>query len=78
MLKAHDVPSVLLEVGYLSSDRDLATLTAPLWRDKATGVVARSIEAFFRVRGTDGQARSAVGADPFGALAAPGSAAPPR
>ena len=78
VLKAHDVPSVLLEVGYLSSDRDLATLTAPLWRDKATGVVARSIEAFFRVRGTDGQARSAVGADPFGALAAPGSAAPPR
>ena len=78
VLKAHDVPSVLLEVGYLSSDRDLATLTAPVWRDKATGVVARSIEAFFRGRGTDGQARNAVGADPFGALAAPGSAAPPR
>jgi succinyl-diaminopimelate desuccinylase len=35
----------LLEVGYLSSDRDLAMLTAPAWREKATTVVARAIEA---------------------------------
>ncbi len=69
VLKAHDVPSVLLEVGYLSSDSDLAELTAPDWREKATAVVARAVEGFFRARGSENPARTATGADPFGGLA---------
>ena len=50
VLKAPDVPSVLLELGYLSSERDLSNLVSAEWRDKATGTVARAIEAFFRAR----------------------------
>ena len=68
VLRAPDVPSVLLELGYLSSDRDLSSLTAPLWRDKATAAMARAIEGFFRARGLEDPARTAAGGDPFGAL----------
>lgn len=78
VLRAHDVPSVLLEVGYLSSDRDLAMLTAPAWREKATTVVARAIEGFFRSRGAQDPAQTAAGAEPFGALTPPRAVSAPR
>ena len=32
MLKSPDIPSVLIELGFLSSARDLARLTDPDWR----------------------------------------------
>lgn len=32
VLKAADIPSVLIEVGFMSSDRDLANLRDPVWR----------------------------------------------
>jgi N-acetylmuramoyl-L-alanine amidase len=47
VLKAPDVPSVLLELGYLSNDADAADLSSPEWRQKAAAQVARAIEAFF-------------------------------
>ena len=47
VLQAPDVPSVLLELGYLSSDRDAKMLTSFEWRDKATASVASAIDAFF-------------------------------
>jgi N-acetylmuramoyl-L-alanine amidase len=72
VLKAHDVPSVLLELGYLSSERDLATLTTPQWREKAANVVARAVEGFFRSRNVGESARTTAEGDPFGALTAPG------
>lgn len=50
VLKAPDVPSVLLELGYFSSTRDVANLTAPEWRQKAADSVARSIDEFFRAQ----------------------------
>jgi len=78
VLKAHDVPSVLLEVGYLSSERDLATITAPDWRERATAVVARAIEGFFRGRGPEGPARTAAEGDPFGLLAPVKSSSSPH
>lgn len=34
VLKSPDVPSVLLELGFLSSDRDLKRLTDPVWRGR--------------------------------------------
>ena len=71
VLRAHDVPSVLLELGYLSSERDLATLTAPQWREKAANGVARAIEGFFHSRSAGESAKTASEVDPFGALAAP-------
>lgn len=50
VLKAPDVPSVLLELGYLSSKSDLASLTSPQWREKATELVAKAVEGFFKDR----------------------------
>ena len=32
MLKSPDIPSVLLELGFMSSPRDLANLADPSWR----------------------------------------------
>ena len=77
VLKAHDVPSVLLELGYLSSDRDLAILTTPQWREKAAAVVARAVEGFFQSRGGAESARTSPAGAPFGALASP-RAGPPE
>jgi len=50
VLKAPDVPSVLLELGYLSSEQDAAELTAPQWREKAAAQAARAIDDFFKDR----------------------------
>ena len=68
VLKAPDVPSILLELGYLSSDRDLTSLVSPEWREKATGTVARAMVAFFRERERKEPAqKSADGATTTGA-----------
>ena len=50
VLQAPDVPSVLLELGYLSNEKDVAAMTSTEWRDKATASVAASIETFFASR----------------------------
>ncbi len=50
VLKAPDVPSVLLELGYLSSQKDIHSLVSPEWRDKATANVAQAIDSFFAPR----------------------------
>ncbi|SLN44534.1 N-acetylmuramoyl-L-alanine amidase AmiC precursor [Aquimixticola soesokkakensis] len=39
VLKAPDIPSVLLEVGFLSSAKDLARLQDPAWRSTAAGAI---------------------------------------
>ncbi|MEZ5715436.1 MAG: N-acetylmuramoyl-L-alanine amidase [Paracoccaceae bacterium] len=46
VLKAADVPSVLLEVGFLSSDRDLKNLSDPLWRRRAAAGLRDGIQAW--------------------------------
>jgi N-acetylmuramoyl-L-alanine amidase len=50
VLKAPDVPSVLLELGYLSNQKDSLALSSAEWRDKASSQVAAAIEAFFSAR----------------------------
>jgi N-acetylmuramoyl-L-alanine amidase len=55
VLKAHDIPSVLLELGYLSSEKDLANLTSPQWREQAADTTAKAIEAFFTARDQQAQ-----------------------
>ncbi len=50
VLKAPDVPSVLLELGYLSNGAESHALNSPQWRDHASGQVAEAIEAFFASR----------------------------
>lgn len=53
VLKAPDVPSVLIELGYLSNAKDAASLTSPAWRDQTSTKVAAAIDAFFAVRGSN-------------------------
>jgi len=47
VLKAADVPSVLLELGYLSNPDDEKLFTGPTWPADAAETVARAIEDFF-------------------------------
>jgi N-acetylmuramoyl-L-alanine amidase len=53
VLKAPDVPSVLLELGYLSSAKDAADLSSPQWRDRASAQVAHAIDSFFAAKLVD-------------------------
>jgi len=51
VLTAPDIPSVLLELGYLSNEKDAASLNSPDWRDKTTSQITTAIETFFVARG---------------------------
>jgi N-acetylmuramoyl-L-alanine amidase len=46
VLKAPDVPSVLLELGYLSNPKDEEQLKSSEWREKAAGSIANAIQIF--------------------------------
>lgn len=59
VLKAHDVPSVLVELGYMSSPADLKLLTSDAWRDRVTDAIMHAIGEFF--------ARQVAGSGPGGA-----------
>jgi N-acetylmuramoyl-L-alanine amidase len=50
VLKAPDVPSVLLELGYLSNQNDGMALNSLEWREKTSSQVAEAVEAFFSAR----------------------------
>lgn len=50
VLKAEDVPSVLLELGYLSNPEDETALTSTEWRSKVAKAIMESIGAFFEQR----------------------------
>jgi len=46
VLRAHDVPSVLLELGYLSNTEDENQLKDPKWRERAARDISRAIDIF--------------------------------
>ena len=48
VLKSPDVPSVLVELGYVSNKADLKLLTSEAWRAKAAADMAQAVEQFFR------------------------------
>jgi len=50
VLKAPDVPSVLVELGYVSNKGDLEHLVSDSWRTKTVGSMAQAIDAFFAKR----------------------------
>jgi N-acetylmuramoyl-L-alanine amidase len=50
VLKAPDVPSVLLELGFLSNPDDEKRLTSESWRERTADAVAASIDAYFAKR----------------------------
>jgi N-acetylmuramoyl-L-alanine amidase len=47
VLKAPDVPSVLVELGYLSSKQDEALLTSPEWQTRMATAMAKAIDSYF-------------------------------
>jgi N-acetylmuramoyl-L-alanine amidase len=50
VLKAPDVPSVLIELGYLSSAQDADLLTSDAWRERTTEALAQAIDRFLATR----------------------------
>ncbi len=47
VLTAADVPSVLLEMGFLSNSRDSALMTSPEWRGKLAAGILDSLDDYF-------------------------------
>jgi N-acetylmuramoyl-L-alanine amidase len=54
VLRAPDVPSVLVELGYLSSAKDIDLLLSESWRDRSTAAMASAIDRFFATRVASG------------------------
>ena len=55
VLKAPDVPSVLVELGYVSNKDDLEHLVSENWRSRTVGSVAQAVDAVFRQAARDGR-----------------------
>jgi N-acetylmuramoyl-L-alanine amidase len=47
VLKAPDVPSVLIELGYVTSRQDLKLLTSETWRARAADSIVAAVHTFF-------------------------------
>jgi N-acetylmuramoyl-L-alanine amidase len=50
VLRAPDVPSVLVELGYVSTKEDLKQLLSQSWREKATAALVKAVDGFFAPR----------------------------
>jgi N-acetylmuramoyl-L-alanine amidase len=50
VLMAPDVPSVLVELGYVSNRGDLKSLISEAWRSRTAASIARAVETFFTTR----------------------------
>ncbi|WP_246164179.1 N-acetylmuramoyl-L-alanine amidase [Blastochloris sulfoviridis] len=55
VLKAPDVPSVLLELGFMSNRQELRQITSVAWRTKVTEAIADAIERFVAMRTAGGR-----------------------
>ncbi len=56
VLRAPDVPSVLIELGYVSNPRDLKQLVSESWRARAGDAVVHAIQTYFTTRLAGGRA----------------------
>jgi N-acetylmuramoyl-L-alanine amidase len=54
VLKAPDVPSVLIELGYVSNPADLRQLVSDQWRSRASEAVAQAVHTYFTTRFASG------------------------
>ncbi len=50
VLKAPDVPSVLIELGYMTHPEDVKRLKSSAWRSKVAGAVAKAVDTYFSKR----------------------------
>lgn len=50
VLKAPDVPSVLIELGYVSNRDDLHAMTSPDWQKRAAGAITHAVNTYFLTR----------------------------
>jgi N-acetylmuramoyl-L-alanine amidase len=50
VLRAPDVPSVLVELGYVSNKQDLQALTSQVWRSRTADAVVLAVDSFFSTR----------------------------
>ncbi len=50
VLRAPDVPSVLIELGYVSNKQDLKLLMSEAWRGRATDAITQAVHGFFATR----------------------------
>ena len=51
VLEAPEIPSALIELGYLSNPDDEKALTSGEWRDRMAEQLGAAIDAFFAPRG---------------------------
>jgi N-acetylmuramoyl-L-alanine amidase len=52
VLKAADIPSVLVEMGFMSNPQDEAALRTPQHRSKVAGAMKRAVDAYFAQSGS--------------------------
>jgi len=50
VLKAPDIPSVLIELGYVSNRQDIKSLTSPDWREHTADSIAQAVDRFFTTK----------------------------
>ena len=50
MLRAADVPSVLIELGYVSNRQDLKQLTSEAWRLRMADAIVGAVDTYFSNR----------------------------
>ncbi len=64
VLRAHDVPSVLVELGYMTNRHDEALMLSEEWRDGTAEAMVQAIRGFFEPRLANSGAAVAVTASP--------------
>lgn len=57
VLRAPDVPSVLIELGFVSNRADLKFLTSEAWRARTSAAIARAVDAYFARQLAAGRSR---------------------
>jgi N-acetylmuramoyl-L-alanine amidase len=50
VLRAPDIPSALVELGYVSNKQDLQSLTSEVWRGRTADAIVQAIDTFFITR----------------------------
>jgi N-acetylmuramoyl-L-alanine amidase len=55
VLRAPDVPSVLVELGFVTNKEDVKSLTSEIWRARTADAVVQAVDAYFTTRLAGGQ-----------------------